>query len=249
MKAPYAERTPASAERSSPRARTTDGAFFRARSRASWRVIGRGATWAPAEAGTRSSAPIQRISFIDRSSSRVRRREAGRDGFPRGTAPGGLVRDDRAVVEDHAALRMTGDFRIVRHDDDRLARGVELLEEPHHVRAGATVQISGRLVREDERRPVHERAGDRDALPLAARELVRTMVHPVGEADVVERLDGPLAALRGRNAAVHERQLDVPKRGRAREQIERLEDEADLAIPHARELRVVHPGDELSAQP
>ena len=71
---------------------------------------------------------------------------------------------------------------------------------------GMLVEIAGRLVGEDQRRPVGERAGDRDALLLAARQLGRAMVEPLGEAERAEQLLGPLARgsrarRRGRAAA------------------------------------------------
>ena len=43
--------------------------------------------------------------------------------------------------------------------------------------AGLRVEVARRLVREQDRRVVHERSRDRDALTLTARELVRTMRH------------------------------------------------------------------------
>jgi hypothetical protein len=41
----------------------------------------------------------------------------------------------------------------------------------------------------------HDRPGDGDALLLAARQLARSVVHSVGEADGVERVEGPSALL------------------------------------------------------
>jgi hypothetical protein len=48
------------------------------------------------------------------------------------------------------------------------------------------------------------------------------------------------APLLGAHTGVHERQLHVMQRRRAREQVERLEDEADLLVPNAGELVVRH---------
>lgn len=77
---------------------------------------------------------------------------------------------------------------------------------------------------------INERASNRDALLLAAGKLRRMMHGTFGEADAFERLLGARHALRRRNSSVQGRQLDVFKRGRAREQVELLKDEADLAI-------------------
>jgi hypothetical protein len=54
--------------------------------------------------------------------------------------------------------------------------------------------------------------------------------HAVCELDGGERLFGPLLALDRGDARVDERQLDVVQGRRAREQVEGLEDEADLLL-------------------
>ena len=57
------------------------------------------------------------------------------------------------------------------------------------------------------------------------------------------------SALLALHAGVDQRQLDVVQRVGARQQIERLEDEADLLVAHPRELAVVHRRHELAVQP
>ena len=61
---------------------------------------------------------------------------------------------------------------------------------------GAAVEVAGRLVGEHDRGPRDERAGDRDALALAAGELRRVVAEPVAEADPLEHLAGPARAAR-----------------------------------------------------
>ena len=78
----------------------------------------------------------------------------------------------------------------------------------------------------------HERAGDRDALLLAAGELVRRVVQAIGEADGSQRLERALGPLAGRDAAVDERQLHVLERGGARQEVEPLEHEPDQPVAH-----------------
>ena len=57
--------------------------------------------------------------------------------------------------------------------------------------ARPAVEVPGGLVGEHDRGPRHERAGDRGALALAARELRRMVVEPVAEADALEDLARP----------------------------------------------------------
>ena len=60
---------------------------------------------------------------------------------------------------------------------------VQPLKDVHHLDAGSRVEVPGRLVRQQNRRVVDERPRDRDALLLAARELVGVMVGPLLEPD------------------------------------------------------------------
>jgi hypothetical protein len=92
---------------------------------------------------------------------------------------------------------------------------------------GHGVQIAGRFVGEQHRRAGDQRAGDRDALLLAAGHLVGPVVHAVGQSDAVEHLGGAGPALAAADAAIDQRQRDVVPGGGAGEQVERLEDEAD----------------------
>ena len=54
------------------------------------------------------------------------------------------------------------------------------------------VEVPGRLVGEQDRRVVDQRARDRDALLLPARQLVRMVVGAVAEPDQLEHLHGAL---------------------------------------------------------
>ena len=111
---------------------------------------------------------------------------------------------------------------------------------------GAGVEIAGRLVGEHQRRLAGERARDRHALHLAARELGRLVLHPVGEADLLEQLLDPLLALARARALEQQRHLDVLVGGDLRQQVEALEDEADLAVADVGQLVDVELGDLLA---
>ena len=80
--------------------------------------------------------------------------------------------------------------------------------------------------------PVHERAGDGHPLHLAPRQLRRLVVHAVREPHPLQHAPGPLLALLRRDPAEKQRKLDVLLRGRVREQVEVLEDEADVPVPY-----------------
>src|SRR5438094_849078 len=80
--------------------------------------------------------------------------------------------------------------------------------------------------------------GDRHALALPARQLVGAVLHAILEPHQRERLLGAPAPLLVLEAGVYERQLDVVQRVGARQQIERLEHEADLLVANPRQLVV-----------
>ena len=82
-------------------------------------------------------------------------------------------------------MRVGGDVGLVRDEDDRVAGLVEPLEQRHDFDAGLRVEVAGRLVGEQDRRVVDERARDRDALALAARQLVGPVRHALAELDLV----------------------------------------------------------------
>src|SRR5439155_11741092 len=75
-----------------------------------------------------------------------------------------------------------------------------------------------------------ERARGRAALALAAGQLVRLVLHALAEPDRDQRLASALVPRGARNPRIDERQLDVLQRIRPGEQVEGLEDEADLLV-------------------
>ena len=103
----------------------------------------------------------------------------------------------------------------------RISRLVRLSSAP----VGSSARIRSGIV--------DQRAGDRDALLLAAGELARPVVTPIGEPT-----DASASARRRRSrlrdAGIDQRQLDVLQRGAAGEQVEALEDEADPPVADAR---------------
>src|SRR5215207_685266 len=71
-----------------------------------------------------------------------------------------------AVADGDDAVRARGDVVLVRDDDDGVPLAVQPLEEGHDFRARLGVERARRLVGEQNRRVVDERARDGDALAL-----------------------------------------------------------------------------------
>ena len=87
-----------------------------------------------------------------------------------------LVRADTAVNEGHLAAGEGADIALMGDHHDGPALDVQFGEQFQDRVAGRGVKVAGRLVREQNRRVVGQRAGDRRALLLASREGGRQLV-------------------------------------------------------------------------
>src|SRR6185436_3354808 len=163
------------------------------------------------------------------------------------TAGAADVFDDAAVAQGDGALAALRHGHVVRDDDDRRAEaGVQVADQRKNLLAGARVEVAGRFVGEQDRRIDRQRARDRDALPLAAGELVGQMMQAVFELDQREQLARAFVDLLPRPAAQVQRQPHVLQRAQRRQQVEELEDEADLVAADAGQLVVAEAGERLA---
>ena len=84
---------------------------------------------------------------------------------------------DAAVFHLRDAVCETENAMVMRNDDHATFRGTgKVTDEFHDVPAGVLIQGRGGFIADEERRFVDERAGDGDALLLAARERVRAAI-------------------------------------------------------------------------
>ena len=132
--------------------------------------------------------------------------------------PSSMVSRIRPVADDEDAVGVGRRLRIVGDEDDRLAaldaRAPQRIED---LGAGRVVEVAGRLVGEQERRPGDERAGDGHPLLLARRQLVGLVVLLAGQVDQLDDVADPVAELAAGRvpAGDGERQRDVLGRVRA----------------------------------
>ena len=85
--------------------------------------------------------------------------------------------DHFAVLDGDAPVHAPGKFHVVGANQRGKARHVhELGKRRKHVIGGFRIEVAGRLVGQQQRRVVDERAGNRHALLLAAGELVGEVV-------------------------------------------------------------------------
>ena len=98
----------------------------------------------------------------------------------------------------------------MRDEDKRDALSVEIIEDAQDLLARFRVEVSGRLIGEDELGTRAQGASDRNALLLATRQFVRAVTQAIAESERSDELIDPLAlALRGRATVEFERKKDV----------------------------------------
>src|SRR4051812_5153481 len=99
-----------------------------------------------------------------------------------------------AGIHPQDAAAAGGDSTVVRDQHKcGLRLGVEVEEQRYDALARVRIEVSGWLVREQHRGPRDERARDRDALLLAARELARVVARSMFQPDATHRFQRRLA--------------------------------------------------------
>ena len=112
---------------------------------------------------------------------------------------------DQPVAQSHHAVAVLGDLGFMGHDDDGLATAMELVEQRHDLHGRRGIEVAGGLVGQQDRRLAHQGARHRDALALAAGELVGQVVHARAQADALQRKRGLSPTLGDRQAPVDQR--------------------------------------------
>jgi hypothetical protein len=113
-----------------------------------------------------------------------------------------LVPSDDAVFDVDHAVRVFGDVVFVGDEHDRVAFGLQTIEQRHDFVAGLRVEVTSRFVGEDDRRLIDQGTGNRYTLPLTAGELVGLVRHALVHADRSESALRTLDAFLGWNARV-----------------------------------------------
>src|SRR5260370_14212784 len=86
------------------------------------------------------------------------------------------ILDQATIAKFDLPVAITGDAGIVGHEDNGDATRIELLQDHHDLQAGATIQVTSRLVSQDHRGTRRQGAGDSHTLLLTAGKLYRAMV-------------------------------------------------------------------------
>ena len=125
----------------------------------------------------RESAPAGRRPTVSPAPRRGRGRSMGRSSA---TLP------SRSTMTRSASATASATSWVIRSVVKPCSRP-DALQQAVHLAAGQRVERAERLVEEQDARAADERARERDALTLSARQHGRPVVGAVGEADVLER--------------------------------------------------------------
>jgi hypothetical protein len=115
---------------------------------------------------------------------------------------------------------------------------VEFAQQRNDLRAGAAVEVAGRLVGQQHGRVADDGPGEGDALTLPPGQLVGAVAEPKAEADACQCQLRALAPLTQRHVRIQQAIGDAVQGRLAGRQEELLEDEADPEHPQRRELPV-----------
>ena len=122
-------------------------------------------------------------------------------------------------------------------------------EQAHDLLSGFLVELAGGLVGQEQLRPARQRAGNGDALLLAAGELAGALPRVVGEAHDRQHQGDPLLALARGDAGDSQRHADVLRRREHRQQAEGLEDIGHGLPPQPHPVPLAHDGHVLTGDP
>jgi hypothetical protein len=117
----------------------------------------------------------------------------------------------------------------VRGEDERGLQGtVDFAHQFQNGVTGLSIEVGGRLVRQNDGRLHGQRARNRNTLTLATRKFVGPVVHLLTEPDHVKKIPDPPGTLfLAHFGQLEQRVLDILVRRENRQQIEGLEDESD----------------------
>ncbi len=100
-----------------------------------------------------------------------------------------VITPDLSILEHNNTIGVLRDVWFVsdEHNGDSMIV-IELLKQRHHFHRGPRVQVSCRLISQNERWLIDKRPGYRHALLLSTRKLIRATLLPTSEPDFLQRL-------------------------------------------------------------
>ncbi len=130
--------------------------------------------------------------------------------FAAATRRGWRGQIDHLTIDDmHLALRAHRQLRIVRHHHDGGAVAMQLLEQIQDAARHLRIEIAGGFIRQQQPRRPRQRARDRHALLLPAREFRRIVPGARRQAHAAQRFLDAAAPFGGIESPIAQRHIDV----------------------------------------
>src|SRR6185436_15695768 len=118
-----------------------------------------------------------------------------------------------SIFEDHYTLRVLRDVSFVRNQHERdAAFAIKTLKDLHHFNRGARIEVTGRLVSENQSRIVDQCPRDCHALLLTAGKLIRVILFTTRQPHCRQTLDCARMSSSGRDACIQHRQFHILER-------------------------------------
>ena len=145
-------------------------------------------------------------------------------------------RDDASVEQIDDPVGETGIVLGVSHHDDRGPFPVQFGEQLHHFGSVLRVQVTGRLIGEDDLRIRNDSTCDGHTLLLSSGKLLREMARAVADVHPFQDIVHHLLTLAGFYFQVGKREFHVFEHVQFVNQVEALEHETDVAFADLRTL-------------
>src|ERR1700691_5241623 len=128
----------------------------------------------------------------------------------------------------------------MRHLNDRRTLLIQVAEQFHDFLGLRRMEISGRLIREQQRRFMNDRPRDPDQLLLSAGELAGIEIFLRNYLKAIKRVSDKALPLLARNVFVGEWEIDIFRYRKIVEQMVTLKDHADILLGQLRAFFPLH---------
>ena len=125
-------------------------------------------------------------------------------------------------------FRLGRDQGIVGDDNHRVPAIAQLMQDSHHFFTGTAVERARGFIGEDHLSAVHQRAGNTDALLLAAGKLRGLVIDAIAQAKPLEQFLRAHQTLFPLRSGVNGGDFDVLRRRQVRQQMIALENKAEM---------------------
>lgn len=158
---------------------------------------------------------------------------------PGGRQEIGAILVKRTLFKMEDAVRPRKGLAVVRCDEEGcIGFPDQVVQKRQHLLAGLVIEVSRRLICENEEWIVSKAPRHGDALLLTAGESVGKAVEAIGEADVLQDRFRPARGLGRWGPRELKRQEDILHDGERGDEVERLEDESNVRAPEERPVRL-----------